>query len=92
MYTKEQELEARVDRFKFQADNFVEKVKKCNANGIISDSQHIVANYFELDKEITKKGVSFEDPLLKKLNSSWHYYINYAFKFDHECSCKKLQK
>jgi hypothetical protein len=89
MKTKEYELIARVDRFKFQTDNFVEKVKKCNANRIISESQYIVENYHELDREISRRGTSFEDPLLKKLNDSWRDYINYAYKFDHECICKR---
>ncbi len=87
--TIEKELEVRVDRFKFQVDNFSEKVKTCNANRIISDSMHIVENYYELDGKIVKKGVSFEDPLLKKLNDSWRTYINDAYKFDHECVCKR---
>lgn len=85
----EKELETRVDRFKFQVDNFSEKVKTCNANRIISDSAYIVENYYELDREIAKRGVSFEDPLLKKLNYSWHKYINDAYRFDHECICKR---
>lgn len=89
MKTEEYELISRVDRFKFQTDNFVEKVKNCNANRIISESQYIVENYHELDREISKRGVNLKDPLLKKLNDSWHDYINYAYKFDHECSCKK---
>ena len=87
MATKE--LETRVDRFKFQTDNFVEKVKNCNANKIISDSQYIIENYHELEREILKTAKNFQDPLLKKLSNSWHDYIDYVYRFDHECNCKR---
>lgn len=90
MTTKEKELEVRVDIFKFQVDQFVEKVKKCDASRIISDAQYITENYKGLDHEIVIKGVSFEDPLLKKLNDSWHTYIDYAYRFDHQCMCKNI--
>lgn len=92
MVTNEKELEARVDRFKFQVDNFVEKVKNCNANRIISDSQHIAENYHGLERDIFKTARNFQDPLLKKLSNSWHNYIDYGYKFDHECICKKLSE
>lgn len=92
MSIKEKELEASIDRFKFQVDDFVAKVKNCNANRIISDSQHIVENHHELDRELTKNKISFEDPLLKKLSNSWHDYVNYAYKFDHECVCKTISE
>lgn len=91
MVTKEQELIARVDRFKFQTDNFVDKVKNCDANNILSYSQHIVENYYELDREIGKKGFNFEDPLFKKLSESWHKYIDHVRIFDQECTCTKRQ-
>ncbi len=89
MTTKEQELIARVDRFKFQTDNFINKVKDCIANKIISDSQHIEKNYYELDQEIGRKGFNFEDPLYKKLNNSWQNYVDHVHMFDHECTCIK---
>lgn len=92
MSTKEMELIASIDRFKFQVDNFVAKVKTCNANRVISDSQHIVENYHELERELLKTARSFEDPQLKKLSGSWHDYINYAYRFDRECLCKRLSE